>query len=100
MLKTCWTIEASIMVIWDLFLRYRGYFTGISRGFRTAFRSAYGNGNPGPSDFSGEVMDLEVGDSPGDWIASAKVRRTLRVFGCFLVLEKRKQLMDGAGVGV
>ena len=35
-------------------------------------------------DFSGEVMDLEPGDSPGDWMASAKVRRTgrrVRFFG-------------------
>ena len=32
----------------------------------------------GPMDFAGKVMDLEAGDSPGDWTASAKVRRTVR----------------------
>lgn len=34
-------------------------------------------------DFSGEVMDLEPGDSPGDWMASAKVRRTVRTVRFF-----------------
>ena len=34
-------------------------------------------------DFSGEVMDLEPGDSPGDWMASAKVRRTVQTVRFF-----------------